>query len=213
MISKKINLVLVAASAAGAAASLVSQIPAALAGPTLTGNATQTYSAGANYSLQSGQSFEAVGNFVGTVNPFAVTENVAGISNVPVAATLNAGTSTLTAAFDRNGFANAVNSASTLATPSLAVQAGIIQLGGNAPTANVTTANIPTAAGGNIKAGLSLGLVLNQGASGIPSVTLTGAGSDTGLIGASITSSANGASAATASLSESLTVINSLSAF
>jgi hypothetical protein len=68
--------------------------------------------AGANFSLQSGQSFEA-----------------------------------------------AVNSASTLATPSLAVQAGIIQLGGNAPTANVTTANIPTAAGGNIKVGLSFGIV------------------------------------------------------
>jgi len=68
--------------------------------------------AGANFCLQSGQSFEA-----------------------------------------------AVNSASTLATPSLAVQASIIQLGGNAPTANVTTPNIPTAAGGNIKAGLSLGIV------------------------------------------------------
>ena len=115
--------------------------------------------AGANFSLQSGQSFEAVGNDAGVINPFAVTENIVGISNVPVAATLNAGVSTLTATFDRNGFANAVNSASMLATPSLADQAGVIQLGGNAPTANVTTATIPTPAGGNIKAGLSLGIV------------------------------------------------------
>ena len=69
----KINLALAAASAAGAAFSLIAQIPAAIAGPTLTGNTTRTFSAGADFNLQSGQSFEAIG-LTGAVTPFAVTE-------------------------------------------------------------------------------------------------------------------------------------------
>ena len=214
-VNSKINLALAAAGAAGAVASLIGQIPSALAGPTLTGNSTQTYDAGATFSLQTGQSFEAIGNYSGTVNPFAVTETGTGLGNLPVAGILGAGTSTLTAAFDRNGFANTVNTGSTLATPSLAVQAGIIQLGGSAPTACVTTGpcvnGVPTNA---LKAGLPLAIVLNQNAtSGLPSVDLVGASSDTGIVGASITSELIGSTGATGSITDSLTVINSLSAF
>ena len=215
--NSKINLALAAAGAAGAVASLIGQIPSALAGPTLTGNSTQTYDAGATFSLQTGQSFEAIGNYTGTVNPFAVTETQTGLNNLPVAGILGAGTSTLTAAFDRNGFASTVNTGSTLATPSLAVQAGIIQLGGRAPTACVTTGPCPGGIPGTtVKAGLPLAIVLNQGTgtnNGVPTVSLVGASSDTGIVGASITSELIGATGATGSITDSLTVINSLSAF
>ena len=207
--NSKINLALAAASAAGAAFSLIAQIPAAIAGPSLTGNSTQTFGAGANFNLQSGQSFEAVGA-TGAVTPFAVTATVAGITNVPVAATLNAGTSTLTAAFDTNGFNNTVDTATTVATPSFAVQAGIISLGGNAPTAGLTTAS----AGTQVRAGLALDLVLNQSATtGVNSIVIAGSSSPSGIIGASINSQAIGASATNGEFSNSLTVINTLSAF
>ena len=205
----KINLALAAASAAGAAFSLISQIPAAVAGPTLTGNSTQTFGAGANYNLQSGQSFEAIGS-TGSVTPFAVTETVGSITNVPVAGGLNAGTSTLTAAFDINGFNNTTNTGTTLATPSFAVQAGIISLGGNAASAGITTASVGT----QVRAGLALDLVLNQDATnGIPSIVIAGSSNPSGVIGASITSQAVGASATNGEFSNSLTVINTLSAF
>ena len=208
-VNSKINLALAAASAAGAAFSLISQIPAAIAGPSLTGNSTQTFGAGASYNLQSGQSFEAIGA-TGAVTPFAVTATVAGITNVPVAATLNAGTSTLTAAFDTNGFNNTIDTASTVATPSFAVQAGIISLGGNAPTAGLTTAS----AGTQVRAGLALDLVLNQSATtGVNSIVIAGSSSPSGIIGASINSQAIGASATNGEFSNSLTVINTLSAF
>ena len=207
-VNSKINLALAAASAAGAAFSLISQIPAAIAGPSLTGNSTQTFGAGANFNLQSGQSFEAIGA-TGAVTPFAVTATVAGITNIPVATTLNAGTSTLTAAFDTNGFSNTVDTATTVATPSFAVQAGIISLGGSAPTAGLTTA----AAGSSVKAGLALDLVLNQGTNGVNTIVIAGSSSPSGIIGASITSQAIGASATNGEFSNSLTVINTLSAF
>ena len=207
-VNSKINLALAAASAAGAAFSLISQIPAAIAGPSLTGNSTQTFGAGANFNLQSGQSFEAIGA-TGAVTPFAVTATVAGITNVPVAATLNAGTSTLTAAFDTNGFNNTIDTATTVATPSFAVQAGIISLGGNAPSAGITTAS----AGTQVRAGLALDLVLNQGTNGVSSLIIAGSSSPSGIIGASINSQAIGASATNGEFSNSLTVINTLSAF
>ncbi len=141
-----------------------------------------------------------------------MTATSAGLDNTPVAGDLNAGTSTLTAAFDRNGFLNTAN------TTSFAVQAGVISLGGNAPTAGVTTGPVGStgapATVGIIKAGLSLGIVLNQDTTtGLPSIAITGAGSDTGIVGASITSQAIGASAASGSFNDNLTVVNSLTAF
>jgi len=212
-VNPKIKLALAAASAAGAASSIIGQIPAALAGPTLTGSTNKVYDAGAQFSLQSGQSFEAIGNYSGLVTPFAVTAIQSDLGNVPVAGVLNAGTSTLTAAFDSNGFANTSGSSSTSGSPSFAIQAGIIQLGGNAPTAFVTTAGPAT-----LKAGLSLGLVLNQGTgtgsnAGVPTINITGAAEVGGVIGASINAEAIGAIGTTGSLSNTLTVINSLSAF
>jgi hypothetical protein len=189
-----------------------SLLSGAQAGPSFSSNSNQTYNAGANFNLQQGQSFQATGNYSGTVSPFAVTEEVVGIDNAPVAGDLNAGTSTLTAAFDRNGFLNTAN------TASFAVQAGVISLGGNAPSAGVTTGPVGStgapATVGILKAGLALGLVLNQSTTGgVPSITLTGAGSNSGIIGASITSQAIGASAASGTFDDNLTVVNSLTAF
>jgi hypothetical protein len=212
----KLNL-----AAAGAGIALIGQasmLSEAIAGPSFSANSNQSYSAGANFSLEQGQSFEAIGNVSNdsTVRPFAVTATVSGIGNAPVAGDLNAGTSTLTAAFDRNGFLDTPN------TPSFAVQAGVISIGGNAPTAGVTTGPVdPTtgaplsgASNGVLKAGLALGIVLNQNtSSGVPSISITGAGSDSGIIGASITSQAIGASAASGTFDDNLTVINSLTAF
>lgn len=205
-------------SLAGAGLALIGQgtlMSGAQAGPSFSANSKQVYSAGADFNLQQGQSFEAIGNYNGTVTPFAITATVAGIGNLPVAGDLNAGTSTLTAAFDRDGFLNSPN------TPSLAVQAGVISIGGNAPTAGVTTGPVDSngvplsgATNGVLKAGLALGIVLNQNtSSGVPSISITGAGADTGIVGASITSQAIGASAASGILEDNLTVINSLSAF
>ena len=215
--NSKLKLALVAASAAGAAASLIGQIPAALAGPTLSGTSTQNFGAGAAFNLQSAQSFEAVGATSATIAPFAPSAFTAagttsGFTGTPIAGLLNAGTSTLTAAFDRNGFDNTGSSNTTLATPSFAVQAGIIPLGGNFPTAGITTATTDSS-GTNIKTNLALGIVLNQNAaSGVPAITIAGSGG-TSIIGASITSQSVGASQTTGTFSDSLTVINSLSAF
>jgi hypothetical protein len=198
-------------SLAGAGLALISQgavMPGAQAGPSLNATSVQSYSAGANFNLQQAQSFSASGNYSGTVSPFAVTAstvttNATAGTFAGVAGNLSAGTSTLTAAFDRNGFQD------TPETTSLAVQAGVISLGGSAPTDGLTTqATTP------ITAGLALGIVFNQNTtSGVPSISLTGAGSDTGVVGASITSQAIGASAASGNITDSLSVINSLTAF
>jgi hypothetical protein len=190
-----------------------SMLSGAQAGPTFSASSNQNYGASAQFNLQQAQSFEAVGNFSGTVRPFAVTASPAGLNNTPVAGDLNAGTSTLTAAFDRNGFLNTAN------TNSFAVQAGVISLGGNAPTAGVTTGPVNASTGapattGILKAGLALGLVLNQNnTNGVPSISITGAGSNSGIVGASISSQAIGASGTVGNFSDNLTIINSLTAF
>jgi hypothetical protein len=199
-------------SLAGAGLALIGQgamLGGAQAGPSLSVTSSQTYNAGANFNLQQAQTFSATGNYSGTVTPFAVTAST--ITTAPssstfagVAGNLSAGTSTLTAAFDRDGFQdNADNT-------SFAVQAGVIGLGGNAPTAGITTSSSGTI----VTAGVASNIVFNQNtSSGVPSVTLIGAGSNSGVIGASITSQTLGSSAATGNFSDSLTVINSLSAF
>jgi hypothetical protein len=198
-------------AAAGAGIALIGQgsmISQAIAGPSLSATSIQNYNAGANFNLQQAQSFSATGNYSGVVEPFAVTAQSAAASsttNFPgIAGNLSAGTSTLTAAFDRNGFVdNAQNT-------SFAVQAGVIGLGGNAPTAGVTTATTATP----VTARVALGVVLNQDATnGVPSISITGASNNSGIISASITSQVLGASAASGNFSDSLTVINSLSAF
>ena len=206
-------------AAAGAGIALIGQgslTSAAIAGPSFSASSNLNYGASAEFNLQQAQSFEAIGNYSGTVSPFAVTATSSGLNNTPVAGDLNAGTSTLTAAFDRNGFLNTANNTS------FAVQAGVISLGGNAPTAGVTTGPVDATTGapltgstnGVIKAGLSLDIVLNQNSTtGVPSISITGAGSNSGIVGASISSQAIGASAAVGNFSDSLTVINSLTAF
>lgn len=198
-------------AAAGAGIALIGQgalLSSAQAGPSLNVTSGQSYNAGANFNLQQAQTFSATGNYSGTVSPFAVTAstvttNASAGTFAGVAGNLSAGTSTLTAAFDKDGFQN------TSDTTSFAVQAGVISLGGSAPTDGLTTqATTP------ITAGLALGIVFNQNtASGVPSISLIGGGSDTGVVGASITSQAIGASAASGNITESLSVINSLTAF
>ncbi|MEB3308406.1 MAG: hypothetical protein VKK98_09695 [Cyanobacteriota bacterium] len=198
-------------SLAGAGLALISQgvfLPRAQAGPSFSSTSSQNYNAGANFNLQQAQTFSATGNYSGTVSPFAVTEstvttNASAGTFAGVAGNLSAGTSTLTAAFDKNGFQD------TDQTTSFAVQAGVISLGGSAPTDGITTqATTP------ITAGLSLGVVFNQNTtSGVPSIAITGAGSDTGIVGASITSQAIGASASSGNFTDTLTVVNSLTAF
>jgi hypothetical protein len=204
----KLNLILTAAGAGIALLGQGSMLSAAQAGPSLNATSGQSFNAGANFNLQQAQSFSATGNYSGIVSPFAVTaqsNTVASSTNFPgIAGNLSAGTSTLTAAFDKDGFQN------TSDTTSFAVQAGVIGIGGNAPTAGVTT----SAAGTIVTAGLALGIVFNQNTtSGVPSIAITGAGSDSGIISASITSQAIGASAASGNFTESLSVLNSLSAF
>ena len=204
----KLKLSLAAAGAGFALIGQGSMLSQSIAGPSLSATSSQTYNAGANFNLQQAQSFSATGNYSGTVDPFAVTEQstaLASATNFPgIAGNLSAGTSTLTAAFDRNGFQDTSQNAS------FAVQAGVIGLGGNAPTAGVTT----SASGTIVTARVALGVVLNQDTTnGVPSISITGASSNSGIISASISSQVLGASAASGNFSDSLTVINSLSAF
>lgn len=206
----KLNL-----AVAGAGIALIGQgsmLSAAIAGPSLSATSSQSYNAGANFNLQQAQSFSATGNYSGTVSPFAVTAstittNASAGTFAGVAGNLSAGTSTLTAAFDRDGFQDNANNTS------LAVQAGVIGLGGNAPTAGITTGPVGSTTG-IVTAGVALGIVFNQNSTtGVPSIAITGASSNSGVVSASITSQAIGASAASGTFSDSLTVINSLSAF
>lgn len=204
----KLKLGLAAAGAGFALIGQGSMLSQAIAGPSLSVTSGQTYNAGANFNLQQAQTFSATGDYSGTVTPFAVTASTITTSATNstfagVAGNLSAGSSTLTAAFDRNGFQDNANNTS------FAVQAGVIGLGGTAPTAGLTTASTPV-----VTAGVATNIVFNQNTTtGVPSITLTGAGSNSGLIGASITSQTLGSSAATGNFSDSLTVINSLSAF
>lgn len=205
----KLKLSLTVASASFALMSQAAFTTEALAGPNLTGNSVQSFSAGADFNLQSGQSLEVIGNTSNTFNPFQVTAVNTSLSATSVGVLEgNAGTSTLTAAFDRNGFGATTNTGSTLSTPSFAVQAAIVPLGGTGGTGGITTAT-----SSNIFATPTT-LVLNQGtSSGIQTISVTGAGTDTGVIGASINAQSLGASGITGTFQDSLTVINSLSAF
>jgi hypothetical protein len=196
-------------SLAGAGLALIAQgsmLGSAQAGPSLSVTSSQAYNAGANFNLSQAQTFSATGNYTNTVTPFAVTAQSTFTSSsvfAGVAGNLSAGTSTLTAAFDRNGFQDNANNTS------FAVQAGVIGLGGDAPTAGVTTSSPAT-----ITARVATNIVLNQSTSlGVPSITLTGAGSNTGVVAGSITSTSIGADTTTGSLQDSLTVTNSLTAF
>jgi hypothetical protein len=207
----KLKLSLAAAGAGFALIGQGSMLSQANAGPTFSATSSQTYNAGANFNLQQAQSFSATGNYSGTVSPFAVTAstittNASNGTFAGVAGNLSAGTSTLTAAFDRDGFQNDPEN------KSFAVQAGVISLGGNAPSAGITT-GLP-ATTGIVTAGVALGIVFNQSTTtGVPSIAITGASSDSGIIGASITSQLIGGSAASGTFGDNLTVINSLSAF
>ena len=214
--NSKIKLALAAASAAGAAVTMIGQASVALAGPSLTGITNQTYNAGASYNLQAGQSFSITGQISG-FTPFQASTGLlpgttAGSISSPAFAVGitegNAGTSTLTAAFDRNGFGGTTTTASTLATPSFAVQGAVIALGGTGGTGGITTITSTN------QFNTPKGIVLNQDdASGVPSITVTAASSPTAITGVNINSQLIGASAVNGSFSDTFQVINSLSAF
>ena len=212
----KIKLALVAASAASAAATVIGQVPAALAGPTLDSTSTQTYSAQGAFNLNAAQTYEVTGSSSSIITPFASSVNALGATAAALGGVQlsNAGTSTLTAAFDRNGFGGTVSTESSLATPTFAVQAGVIPLGGLGATFGVTTALATTTASNTFQVPTSV--VLNQGTGtnqGVPSIVLIGSSSSTGISGASTSSTSIGASAITGTFNDSFKVINSLSAF
>ena len=205
--NSKIKLALAAASAAGAAASLIGQVSPAFAGPSLEAISTQTYNAGAAFNLSAGQSFSVTGD-TGTSSIVLFQETIGSSSAISSSAEAvgNAGVSTLTAAFDRNGFGNtASTSVNVNQTPSFAVQAGIIQLGGTGGTGGVTTA------ASSQVFNIAPALVLNNG--GIPAIMVKGSGSPTGVIAASINNTSIGGSTVQGSVTESLNVINTLTAF
>ena len=222
--NSKIKLALVATSAAGAAVSLIGQTTAALAGPELTGTKFNNYAATANYALQAGQSISISGNTNSfSITPFAVSADSLGSTGT--GATLgnsalgNAGTSTLTAAFDNNGIlANGIGqngsnfTNSTIGSPSFAVQAGVLNLGGQGATFGVTSGPNIADGSGTKSFNVPTSIVLNQGSTGIATIVLASAGTGT-TVGVSTTTTTIGASSATGSLSDQFTVINSLTAF
>ena len=214
--NSKIKLALVAASAAGAAASLIGQVPAALAGG-ISSSQTNNFGAAATYNLSFGGSFSATGNSVNTISPFAATTGALTantLGTVPGGITQtgftegNAGTSTLTASFDQTGFATGANTSSALATPSFAVQAGVISFGGEAGTGNITTAASTTGIITTPRV-----IALNTGANGATNIVLTGAGLNNGVLSASVTGTDIGASTLQGSLIQGLSVVTTLSAF
>ena len=75
-------------AAAGAGIALIGQgslTSAAIAGPSFSASSNLNYGASAEFNLQQAQSFEAIGNYSGTVNPFAVTASPGAVDNTPVA--------------------------------------------------------------------------------------------------------------------------------
>ena len=214
--NSKIKLALAAASAAGAAASLIGQMPALAGG--LTSTQTNNFGAAANYNLTFGGGLSATGNTVQTINPFAgTTGSRTSTGGAPSATTVNqsgftegnAGTSTLTAAFDQTGFATGNNTASNLSSPSFAIQAGIINVGGEGATGNVTTAS---GALGIFTTPSVLAFNLT-GANSATSISLTGAGQNNGVLAATFTGTDLGASSVQGNLIQGLSVISTISAF
>ena len=216
--NSKIKLALAAASAAGAAASLIGQVPLALAGG-LSSTQTNNFGAAANYNLTFGGGFSATGNTTQTISPFANTtgSRTAVAGPAPTSTTViqsgftegNAGTSTLTASFDQNGFGTTGSTSSSLATPSFAVQAGIENLGGLAATGNVTTASGTQ----GIFTTPSVISLNTTGANSATTITLTGAGLNNGVLAASVTGTDLGASSVQGNLIQGLSVVTTLSAF
>jgi len=191
-VNSKLKLALVAASAASAAASLIAQSPALAGG--ISSTQTNNYGAAATYNLGFGSAFSATGNTTNTVTPFAATTGALSANGGTTASGViqtafsegNAGTSTLTASFDNTGFASALSTASTLNTPSFAIQAGVVPLGSEGATGGVTTA---------------------------VGITLTGAGLNNGVLSASVTGTDIGAATVQGSLIQNLSVVTTLSAF
>ena len=230
-VNTKIKLALVAASAASAAASIIGQTTAALAGPSLDGTKFNNYAATANYALQAGQSISITGNNNSfTITPFAVSDQalptaVGGTGNASLG---NAGTSILTAAFDQNGitangfgFSNTATTGSAIGAPSFAVQAGVINQGGQGVSFGVTTGANLLDGSGTKSFNTPTSIVLNQAgvpggaatsSTGFGNVLLTSNGSGT-TVGVSTTTTTIGASATSGSISDQFRVVNSLTAF
>ena len=224
-VNSKIKLSLLAASAVGAAATIIGQTSAALAGPALDATKFNSFSAGADYSLQAGQSIEITGNNNSfSINPFAVSANANPAFTVGNAALGNAGVSTLTAAFDNNGISangsgsfGTNNTNSTIGAPSFAIQAGVLNLGGQAATFGVTTGLNQLDGSGTQGFNVPTSVVLNQGTgtgtnAGIPTIVLASNGSGS-AVGVSTLTTVIGASAVTGTINDQFRVVNTLSAF
>jgi hypothetical protein len=234
-VNTKIKLALVAASAASAAASIIGQTTTALAGPQLDGTKFNNYAATANYALQAGQSISITGNNNSfSITPFAVSDqalptSVGGTGNSSLG---NAGTSILTAAFDQNGitangfgFSNTATTGSAIGAPSFAVQAGVINQGGQGVSFGITTGANVLDGSGTKSFNTPTSIVLNQVAgdpttgaaratlsTGFAAVALFSNGSGT-TVGVSTSTTTIGASATSGSISDQFRVVNTLTAF
>lgn len=212
--NSKIKLAIAAASAAGAAASLIAQSPALAGG--LSSTQTNNYGAAATYNLGFGGAFSATGNTTSTVTPFALTTGALSANGATTASGViqtaftegNAGTSTLTASFDNTGFATGDSTSSSLSTPSFAVQAGVVPLGSEGATGNVTTA-----VGTKFVATTPKVVAFSTAAGGAAGIILTGAGLNNGVLSASVSGTDIGAATVQGSLIQGLTVLTTLSAF
>lgn len=212
-LNSTIKLALATVSVAGTAVAIIGQAPAAFAGPGLESASNNSYTAGAAYNLNFEQSFSATGSSTSVVTPFAITTGAlpaGGTAPAPVVTQTgliegNAGTSTLTAAFNPIGV---VGGTATANKPSFAVQAGVIPFGGQAGTGGVTTAAATSGIFTTPPA-----VVLNQGTTGAAGITLTGSGTANGIIAASVNGTDIGASQVQGGFTQNLSVITSLSAF
>jgi hypothetical protein len=138
------------------------------------------------------------------------------------------GTSILTAAFDQNGinangfgFSNTATTGSLTGAPSFAVQAGVINQGGQGVSFGITTGANLLDTSGTKSFNTPTSIVLNQAGvpgtaatstTGFGNVLLTSNGSGT-TIGVSTTTTTIGASAASGSISDQFRVVNTLTAF
>jgi hypothetical protein len=162
---------------------------------------------------ESDRTHSATGSSTSVVTPFAITTGAlpaGGTAPAPVVTQTgliegNAGTSTLTAAFNPIGV---VGGTATANKPSFAVQAGVIPFGGQAGTGGVTTAAATSGIFTTPPA-----VVLNQGTTGAAGITLTGSGTANGIIAASVNGTDIGASQVQGGFTQNLSVITSLSAF
>ncbi len=228
------NKLLVATKACMAAAFLACSVTAGQEGRAQTlntfnqlnisGTSTFGLSTGEAFNIQAGNVGGGVGGS-GIIQPFAVTSGSTQGGIVPAASTAtvgNAGQSSLTVTFDRNGFLPiqedsigfSGSSTNVAGNGSVTAVAGITPFGGDALNGGQSNFNVPSR------------IILNQDSvTGVPGITITsfapgvdGSGvpipsADATLNGAGITQTLLGADSVGASVVATEQIINSLTVF